>query len=400
MPPHVSEPFLTVSPALRAILALGITQIVGYGTLYYAFGVVADRLSQDIGLTLPFVFGAFSLALLAGGAAAPFAGRAIDRIGARKVMAAGSAGAALALTALSQVTDAFSLIAALVLVEGVAALVLYDAAFAALAQAAGASGARRAITLMTLLGGFASTVFWPATLFLTEEFGWRQTFLIFAALHLAVCLPLHLSLPQRQGHRSADPVRTGSPAFPPLPPDRHRPAMIRLAIGFSLAGVVLSALAAQWVPALAAMGLSPADAVTAGVLMGPAQVGVRLIDLAFGVRRHPLTMAILSTGFLTAALAVLLISPPGLMAAMVFATLFGLAGGLTSIVRGTVPLALFGADGYAARLGLLAASRMVSGALAPVAMAFALGLWDARAALALAMILSLAAGIALWRVPR
>jgi MFS family permease len=394
---------LNARAALRPIVALGITQIVGYGTLYYAFGVVALDLSDDLGITLPFAFGAFSLALLAGGAAAPIAGRLIDSLGARKIMAAGSIAAAMSLMALSQVTGALGLIAALVFVEAVAAFVLYDAAFAALAQAVGARGARRAITLMTLLGGFASTIFWPATLFLMEDYGWRQTFLIFAILHIVVCLPLHLSLPEPEtddpGGLSRNSAAT-PPAFAPLPQDRHRVAMIHLALGFSLGGVVLSALAAQWVPVLAAMGLSSADAVAAGVLMGPAQVGVRLIDLAFGVRRHPLTVAILATGFLVIALAVLLLAPPGLIAAMIFAVSYGLAGGLTSIVRGTVPLVLFGSQGYATRLGLLAGARMFSSAVAPVAMATALALWDARIALALALGFAIASGAALWRVPR
>jgi hypothetical protein len=386
--------------ALGLIVALGVTQIVGYGTLYYAFGVVALNLSGDLGLSLPFVFGAFSIALLAGGAVAPFSGRQIDRLGARKVVATGSVGAAVALAALSQANGGISLVAALILVEAVSTLVLYDAAFAALAQAVGAAGARRAITLMTLLGGFASTIFWPATLYLMEAFDWRQTFLIFAALHLVVCLPLHLSLPRLASDTASTTKPVATPAFAPLSPHLHRTAMIWLATGFSLAGVVLSALSAQWVPALAALGLSPADAVAAGILMGPAQVGVRVIDLAFGVRRHPLTMALIATGFLVAALTVLVIAPPGLAAAMIFATLFGLCSGLTSIVRGTVPLTLFGAKGYAARLGVLAGFRMVSAALAPVAMAVALASWDARIALSLALALAVASAVALWRVPR
>ncbi len=336
-------PELILSPAHRLILTLGVTQIVGYGTLYYAFGVLVPLLAADIGVSQPFAFGAFSAALLAGGAVAPFAGRQIDRIGARKVMAAGSAAAGLALALLSQVTGGPGLILALICVEAAAALVLYDAAFAALALATGPAGARRAITLMTLLGGFASTVFWPLTYMLMERTGWRETYLIFAALHLFLCLPLHLSLP-RLGITVAvrEPARP-LPDFAALPAALRRRAMVWLAAGFSLAAVVLSALAAQWVPALMALGLSSTAAVAAGVLMGPAQVGVRVIDLYFGVRHHPMTMALLSTGLLAAALLVLVALPAGTLTAMIFATLYGLSGGLTSIVRVTVPLALFGA---------------------------------------------------------
>jgi MFS family permease len=385
------------SPALRPILALGVTQIVGYGTLYYAFGALAQTMTADIGVSLPFAYGVFSLALLAGGLAAPFAGRAIDRHGARRVMAAGSAGAALALAVLSQVQGPVGLIAAVIAVEAVSALVLYDAAFAALAQAAGAGGARRAITLMTLLGGFASTVFWPLTHVLTENLGWRDAYLIFAGLHLVVCLPLHLTLPR---HGASTGTTAQAPAFAPLPATRHTEAMIWLGLGFSLAGAVLSAIAAQWVPVLQAYGLNTAAAVTAGAMMGPAQVGVRLVDLFFGVRRHPLTMAILSAGLLAGALVMLLILPVGLPGAMVFAVLYGLSGGLSSIVRGTVPLALFGADGYAARLGVLAGLRLTSGALAPFALALALSGLGASVAVAVACGVAMLAVAALVRVPR
>lgn len=389
---------MSPSLPLRAIIALGVTQIIGYGTLYYAFGVMALQLTAQLSVSLPFAYGAFSLALLAGGAVAPFAGRAMDKHGARRVMAAGSVAAALALVALSQATGAVTMVAALVLVEVVSAVVLYDAAFAALAQAAGAAGARRAITLMTLIGGFASTVFWPLTLILMESIGWRGTYLIFAALHLLICLPLHLSL-ARQDTANTD--RDSAPATDALlPVARQGQAMFWLAIGFSLAGVVLSALTVQWVPLLQATGLSAAAAVAAGALLGPAQVGVRIIDLLFGVRRHPMTMALVSACLLLAALGLLMLMPTGLAGAMVFACVFGLASGLNSIVRGTVPLALFGAAGYAARLGMLAGLRLASGALAPFALALALAHLGAGVTISLTFGVALAALLALIQVPR
>lgn len=389
---------MTFSPTGRAILALGITQIVGYGTLYYAFGVLAIQLTAEVGVSLPFAYGAFSVALLAGGVVAPLAGRAIDRHGARRVMALGSIAAALTLVVLSQASGPAMLVAALILVEMVSATVLYDAAFAALAQSAGPARARRAITLMTLIAGFASTLFWPLTHVLTESLGWRQTYLVFAALHLLVCLPLHLSLARSGPQR--DSGAPGPVAAALLPPERQGKAMFWLATGFSLAGVVMSALTVQWVPLLQATGLSATDAVAAGACLGPAQVGVRVIDLFFGVRRHPMTMALLSAGFLALALGLLIALPTGLWGAMIFATVFGLASGLTSIVRGTVPLALFGAEGYAARLGVLAGFRLVSSAMAPFALSLALVSLGADITVAMAFSVTLAAVLALAMVPR
>jgi MFS family permease len=393
-----TSPPVPLSPALRPIFALGVTQIVGYGTLYYAFGVLAVPLTAEVGVSLPFAYGAFSVALLAAGVVAPFAGRAIDRYGARRVMALGSGGAGLALVSLSQATDAITLVGALILVEMVSAAVLYDAAFAALAQSAGAAGARRAITLMTLIGGFASTVFWPVTLGLTESLGWRETYLIFAALHLVVCVPLHLTLARQHAEEG---VASAKPAIAALlPAAQHGKAMFWLAVGFSIVGAVLSALTVQWVPALRATGLSDSAAVAAGTLMGPAQVGVRVIDLFFGVRRHPMTMAIMSVGLLALSLGLLLVVPAGLVGAMIFAIMFGLASGLTSIVRGTVPLALFGAAGYASRLGILAGLRLAGSALAPFALSLALVHLGAGITISITFGAALAALIALMQVPR
>jgi hypothetical protein len=384
-------------PLTRAILSLGLTQIIGYGTLYYAFGVVAKAIGRDIGVSLPFAYGAFSLALLAGGLVAPVVGRQIDRHGAGRVMALGSGAAALALLALSQVQGAATLVLALIAVEVVATLVLYDAAFAALAQIAPGGGARRAITLMTLLGGFASTLFWPVTLWLEGALGWRGAYLGFAALHLLICLPLHLTLPRAV---QTDIETAHAPAFAPLPLDRQPMAMLWLAIGFSLAGVVLSALAAQWVPVLEAMDLSAEQAVLAGAVLGPAQVAVRVLDLWLGVRRHPLDMGLLAGGMLALALVVVLVLPGGLISAMLFAGLYGLSSGLTSIVRGTIPLALFGAQGFAGRLGILASARLISGALAPFGLALALAAWPASWALGLCLGLALLALGAMALVPR
>ena len=379
------------------VITLGVTQIIGFGTLYYAFSVAVPAIAADLGITLTFAYAGFSLALLLSGVFAPFAGRLIDRFGARPVMAAGSVLSALALVGLSQAPSGGWLIVALVALELTAPLVLYDAAFSAVAQSVGAARARRAITQMTLLGGFASTVFWPCTLWLVENWGWRAAYLVYAGLHLVVCLPLHATLPRL----SASPAQVDStpPRHAPLPPEAQRRGMIFLALSFTLAGAVMSAMTAQWVPALMALGLAPAAAVTAGALMGPAQVGVRVIEMTLGARYHPVVTALASMVFLVLAMGVLVLGPANLWTAMAFAVLFGLGQGLTSIVRGTLPLALFGAGGFAARLGKLAGLRMTLGALAPLALAGALAVMEARLALAMTGAVAVLALVALWRMP-
>lgn len=386
---------------LRLVTGVGITQIIGFGTIFYAFGSVVPSLSEDLGITPGTAFAAFSLALLTGALAAPTAGRWVDHYGARRVMAAGSVLAALSLTALSQAQGLVTLGLALIALEVTATLVLYDAAFAALAQGLGPARARRAITHMTLLGGFASTLFWPLTQGILLWADWRTAYLIFAALNLFICLPLHLTLTRAP---EAEPVKGAPPPpppqFAPLPANQQGRAMIWVAVAFAVAGLVFSALSASWVTTLTAFGLPAAAAVTAGTLMGPAQVGVRVMDMMFGLRLHPLTTTMISTLLLVLALAVLWLTGPTLVGAMVFAVLFGLAQGLTSIVRGTVPLILFGPVGFAARLGKLAAVRMVMAAIAPFGIALLIDTWSASAALLAMLCLAILGAMALKMIPR
>lgn len=382
---------------LRSVLTLGVTQIVGFGTLYYAFGVMVAPMSADLGITTTTAYGLLSVALLIGSLSAPLAGLLVDRHGARAMMAAGSAACAVTLLLMARAQGPASLLITLSLAEILAPLVLYDAAFAGIAQAVGEARARRAITMMTLLGGFASTVFWPFTLALVQTYDWRIALTVFAGLHLGLCLPLHLSLPRRRadpGHASAE--RTG---FAPLPQSLHRRAMVLLAVGFSLSWAVMAAFSAQWVPIMAALGLEQAIAVAAGALMGPAQVIARVTEMLLAQRRHPMETAVVAMLCLAAALAVLALAPVGFAAAAVFAALFGVGQGLATMVRGTVPLVLFGLTGYATRLGRLAALRMVVAALAPFGMAWAMAALGPGAALGLAAGLSLVSLGALWAVP-
>ncbi|PWE27897.1 MFS transporter [Pararhodobacter marinus] len=387
------RPFGGWRAAIQPVLTLGLTQIVGFGSIYYAFGVLVAPLSAELGISPTTAFACLSVALLSGALTAPLAGRLIDRRGARTMMAAGSVGCALAFALLSQAGAVWSLVLALIAVEMLAPLVLYDAAFAAVAQAVGEARARAAITMTTMIGGFASTVFWPLTLYLSQGWGWRETYLAFAALHLILCLPLHLSLPRGPG--SDAPRDPAAPRFAPLPARLHGRAMVLLALGLSLSWAVMSAFSAQWVPVLGAVGLPEATAVAAGALMGPSQVGARVLDMLFASHRHPMGTALVAMACLALALVVLVLAPVGVVTVSVFAVLFGIGQGLATTVRGTVPLALFGLLGYAARLGKLAGLRMLVAAVSPFAMAASLAtlgpwitlwLFAALAALSLALL--------------
>src|SRR6056297_1543501 len=147
---------------MNPVLALGVTQVLGYGSLYYAFPILVPGVAATFGRPEAHLYAVFSAGLLVGGFAAPWAGRLMDRIGAARLMSLGSllAAACLALVGSAPVFPLWAV--GIVLTEIVAVAVLYDAAFAALAQLR-STGARRAITRLTLIAGFASTVFWPLT---------------------------------------------------------------------------------------------------------------------------------------------------------------------------------------------------------------------------------------------
>lgn len=349
---------------LGVVAGLGLTQIIGYGTLYYSFSILAAGMAADIGWSQDAVYGAFSAALLAGALVGPRCGRWVDRHGAGRVMALGSVAAAAALVACAVAPGPLGLALGLVATQLAASFVLYEVAFPALVQVVG-FGAQRSITHLTLIAGFASTLFWPATAALQDHLTWREVYLVFAALHLLLCLPIHLWL--RSLARAVGPV---APSAGVVSEDTgsqrqdRRVLLILTATGFSLAGFVSSAVLVHMVPLLGAIGLG-AGSPLVGSLFGPAQVLSRFLTMTAGRRASPVSLAIVASGLPPLALGLLLLGAPALAAALGFAVLFGLGSGLNSIVRGTVPLTLFGRAGYAERLGWISSVVHIASALAP-----------------------------------
>ena len=361
------------NPAGPAVIValLGISQIIGYGTLYYSFSILAADIAASFDWPVSWVFGSFSLALLAGGLLAPLVGRRIDRHGAAAVMVLGSALSAAALLAVALAPNALSFTIALVAMQAVSALALYEAAFAALVQVTGME-ARQRITHLTLIAGFASTIFWPLTSWLHGVMDWREIFMIFAALNLLVCVPIHLfmALQRRASMRRASPqsVHVTAPAQK-LPPEIARSALWLVTGAFALSGFVQSAMLTQMVPLLTLLGLGGA-ALLVSMLVGPSQVLARFVNMVAGNKRHPLAVAVVSLALFPAAILLLAGTAPMMLGAGAFAVLFGGGAGLKSIVQGTLPLALFGSAGYGTRLGSMAAVRQVLGASAPFAFAW------------------------------
>ena len=365
-----------------AVWALGITQIVGYGSLYYSFSVLAPAIGDSFGLSPEWIFGALTLALLIGGLAAPWTGHMLDRFGAARSMSLGSLLVSLFLLLMAIAPNGTVFALALAGMEIASTLVLYAAAFAVLVQLGGRQ-AQASITHLTLIAGFASTLFWPATALLEAQIGWRGSYVVFAGMNVLICLPLHLwlgRLSNRPAPGRADAATTPPPAMAPSDSPKSKWLFPLVLGGFALQGLVLAAVTLQMLPLLQALDLGT-HVLLISSIFGPAQVLARLVNMVFGGRLRPTALAIIAAATLPIALLLLAVSAPALAGAMAFALLFGLGSGLTSIVSGSLPLHLFGQHNYGARQGLISAARQMAAATAPFAMALAIGQIGASATL-------------------
>lgn len=382
-----------------AIWALGVTQIIGYGTLYYSFSILAPSIAAELAIGVEWIYGFMSMALLAGGAIAPYAGALADAHGAARVLSFGSLGAAAALAACGLANTAWLFLGGVILTELASAFVLYATAFALLAQATGPR-AQRSIAYLTLIAGFASTIFWPLTTWALQAINWHQIYFLFAGINLLICLPLHLWLTRFARTASVRPATTI--AIEPVARADANLIFVLVVVGFSLAGFVSTAVLFHVMPMLGMLGLG-ASSVFVATLFGPAQVAGRIVNMVFGRDLPAPVLAVVSATMMPLALVVLALSAPSIPGAMAFAIIFGLGSGLFSIVSGTLPLALFGKAGYGRRLGWISMGRLCLSAIAPFALSVALGPFGPRLslwALAGAGVIGVGVFAEIWRRSR
>jgi MFS family permease len=353
---------------LRLIVALGVTQIVSWGSIYYLFALLLEPLQQSLGAGRSEVVGAFSVGLLASGLGAPVVGRIIDRHGGRAVMTIGSVAAAVLLAVLAHVQSLALLYVTWFGLGCVMAATLYEPAFAVVTQAFGA-GYRRAITLLTLFGGFASTVFWPLTTALIEWLGWRDAVLVLAAIHLLVCVPLHAWLvpaaPRRAAHAAGATAAAGATHEGWL----RSPAFYGLALAYVGHALVISGMAVHLIVLLGERGLGAATVAWIGALIGPMQVAGRVAELAVSGRASAIQVGRVAVLLLPAALLVLWLAGTHIAALVLFAVLYGAGNGTMTVVRGTVPVEIFGRERYGTITGVLAAPSLIARAAGPTVVA-------------------------------
>lgn len=375
-----------LSTTQRNVTALGLAQMLAWGSSFYLPAVLAVPMARDLGLSNAVVFAAFSWALIVSALLGPVCGWAIDHLGGKRILMLTSVVLALGLTLLSQAQGPLTLFAAWSVLGAGMAGGLYEGAFATLVQLYGRQS-RGPITGITLLAGLASTVGWPVSAALELSFGWRQACLFWACVHLLINLPLYALLappsqdPDKpdgtaehdgsahtQGLQNTDQIQ--------LQPEQQVRAAALLSITFALTWFISTAMAAHLPRLLQEAGIGLSMALLMGSLIGPAQVAGRILEYTVLRHLHPLLSARLAAAMhpVGASFFLLLGAPWG----VVFALLHGAGNGILTIAKGTLPLVLFGPQGYGLRQGILMVPARFAQALAPFVFGLALDHWGAK----------------------
>lgn len=378
------------------ITALGVTQILAWGSSYYLLAVLAKPISAETGWSLAWVVSGVSIALLTSGLVSIFTGNAIQRWGGRPVLVAAALLLALGQTTMATASNLSVYLFAWVLMGLGMSGGLYDAAFGTLGRLYGKE-ARSAITTLTLWGGFASTVCWPLSAFLVESYGWRIACLVYAVIQLAVSLPCFLLFVPKASRIE---IVKSEPAKAIAIARSDRLAFVLLAAVTAIAAMISSMLSVHLFTILQLRGIDLAAAVALGALIGPSQVGGRVVEMLFGRHHHPIWVMIASVLLLAVGVGLLVSDLPVTALALM---LYGVGNGVQTIAHGALPLVLFDPHRYAAVMGRLAPPSLVVQALAPAVGAVLLergGGGTILAVLFAAALVNLVLTWALWLITR
>jgi predicted MFS family arabinose efflux permease len=374
----------TILISRTTIWCLGFTQLVSWGISYYLIGIFGEKMLTDLGWTRPIVYGGFSFGLVVMGGASPLVGRAIDRYGGRYVLAGGSICCAIGCLMLAHSHSITAYYSAWLVLGLAMRATLYEAAFTALVRIGGQQ-ARRPIAKITLLGGLASTCFWPIGHFLDEVFGWRGAVNVYAVIALVI-LPFYFAVPNDRN--PSDAFDRSRPTVPPQPRSATSIAALYALIAM-LSNGLNSAMSAHMVGILSELGLAAALAVTVSSLRGIGQSSARLAEILFGRRLHPVALNLLATIVMPLCFAAGLAGGRSLVAAVAFTFMFGASTGILTITRGTLPLVLFDAATYGAYVGKLLVPGFLCAAASPLIFAAVIEHFGAKGALYVFLCLAL-----------
>lgn len=375
---------------------MGFTQILAWGSTYYLPAVLAAPIAKETGWSITSVVGGLSWGLLVAGASSPSVGRQIDRHGGRSVLTASSLLLALGILLMGLAGNVATYYVAWTLIGVAMAAGLYDVAFSTQGRLFG-EGARTSITGLTLLGGFASTIGWPVIAGLESWIGWRSACFAIAAAHLLIGFPIHALLIPGSTKQPPHPVITETPNASVLRPDTTNHLFLLIGAMLTILALVVSGISVHLLNVLKQLGIATAVALAIGMVIGPSQVLARVAELSIGKNLHPTWSARAGVLLSLIGLGLLISGLPWL--AFVAIALYGAGNGILTIARGTLPLALFGPQGYGARMGLLARPVLVAQACGPIAAAYVLDSFGASVLLSVMCGFLLLCFIATWRLP-
>jgi predicted MFS family arabinose efflux permease len=345
---------------LAVVIPLGITQTIAWASSYYLPAILARPIAADLDVPPSVIYGALTFALVIAGLLGPRVGHAIDRLGGRELLCMSNLVFVAGLVILGAAHGLVTLAIAWLFLGIGMGLGLYEAAFATLTRFYGTE-ARSAITGITLIAGFASTVGWPITTLIDAHYGWRSACLFWALVHVLLALPLNFWLPRLSASHALG-AATDVAGLPDKATETR--AMILIAYVFAATGFVSVGLSAMLPALMQQLGATPAAALLSATLVGPAQVLARIIEASLLRRMHPLTSTRLATVMHPIGAALIAVGGP--IIAPAFTILYGAGNGILTIARGTLPLAVFGPVGFGRRVGVLAVPARVSGAIAPL----------------------------------
>ncbi len=346
----------TDSPGLSGIFLLGLLQILVWGGSFFLLAVMAAPIVRDTGWALQWVYGALSLSLLVSALLAPLTSRLIARFGGRPVLASSGAVVAVGLLLMAAAPSLGWFLLAWGVIGVGMALGLYEALFASLGALYGEKAAG-AITGITLISGFASTLTWPLVALLIEHLGWRMTCVAYAVVLLLSVAPLYWrALPAGVGIKIASKAQQAAE-------DRVDPQVYWLLTTiFAIGAVLMTAVAVHLVSILQGQGHSLVAAIGFAAVLGPCQVGSRIVQI-FARKRHPLWTTLISVVLVASGLLLVTLVPAATLLGLV---LYGFGNGLRAIVRGLLPLVLMSPSNYVLLMGKMSLPSLVGQAATPL----------------------------------
>ena len=389
---------LPVLTAKRALFALALTQNIGYGTIFYSYATLSQAMTAEFDLAPSAGFVVISIAMLFSGLCGARFGRMLDRGNPAGYMAGGSLLVGLIYLILGSAQAYWLVALAIVALQVVGIAVLYNTSFPLISRFRGAE-AKNAITWLSLVAGFSSTLFWPVAIWGVEHLGWRGLCLVYAGLHLLLAAPAHGWLWRHKAPDIFDNTRDIDRIDADLPLVSRQRLFLPIAISFACSGVIGTVLMVHLVPLLAGLQIGT-TIFYATSSVGPAMVIARIVSAVFWPNAHPLWVALVAAILMPVAILFLAFGTPALLAAMGLCIAYGIAHGLQVIVSGTLPLAVFGREGYGEILGRINRMRLICTSFAPALFAFAEDAMGLPLTLGLLVVIGLGGVLALFDLAR